>query len=85
MGKQNCSGCRFWDGDDNGVRIAGVLEPAVLGTCQRYPPVYTGRGDDGDALERPDVLAFDQPTTMASEWCGEFQERPVEAGQQAAQ
>ena len=36
MGKQNCSGCRFWDGDDNGVRIAGVLEPAVLGTCLLY-------------------------------------------------
>ena len=77
MIEQNCSGCRFWNGDGD--------SPPVLGTCQRFPPVYTGRGDSGDYLERPCVMAFDQPTTMASEWCGEFQERPIEAEQQAEQ
>ena len=85
MAEQNCSVCRFWDGDDSSPRIAGGFEPSGLGTCQRYPPRYTGRGDSGDALERPDTLAFDQPTTMAGEWCGEFRERAGDAGQQAVQ
>jgi hypothetical protein len=72
MAQQSCGNCKFWDAYEDG--------PA-LGICQRYPPVYTGRGDSEDNLERPSVFAFDQPTTMASEWCGEFQERASDAGQ----
>lgn len=76
MARGACISCKFWE-VNKGTELMGV--------CHRYPPVYTGRGDDGDAMERPDVFAFDQPATMASEWCGEFQERPVEAGKQAVQ
>jgi hypothetical protein len=81
MSEQNCSSCRFWKGDGD--------SPPVLGTCQRF-----STDDDrveltayailaGLKLGRPCVMAFDQPTTMASEWCGEFQERPIKAEQQA--
>ena len=77
MSEQNCSSCRFWKGDGD--------SPPVLGTCQRFPPVYTGRGHAGDSVQRRRMMDFDQPTTMASEWCGEYHERPVEAGQQAEQ
>ena len=76
MSYEACMVCRFWE-KNKGTDLMGV--------CHRFPPVYTGRGDSGDPSEQPSWMAFDQPAVAAVDWCGEFQERPVEAEQQAEQ
>ena len=76
MARGACISCKFWE-VNKGTELMGV--------CHRFPPAYTGRGDSGDQQEQPGWLTFDQPTVAAIDWCGEFQERAGDAGQQGVQ
>lgn len=67
-----CETCRYWDYFDKDDGNVGI------GACRRYPPVRivenaAMRDSFGNEPLKPyDHREWDHPTTLDSQWCGEY-------------
>lgn len=67
-----CETCRYWDYFDKDDDHVGI------GACRRYPPVRivenaAMRDSFGNEPLKPyDHREWDHPTTLDSQWCGEY-------------
>lgn len=72
----NCSNCKWWNEQGHSANILGRLIPAdhkdasKAGECRANPPFPV----KGDATN---WRMF--PTTLAKDWCGDFEQKAVEA------
>ena len=75
MVELRCDQCLFWEEIEQSL-IHDVDEKA--GACKRYPPVYDVAHaqelyDRDESGAEQNVWSWEQPLTVASNWCGEFE------------
>lgn len=68
MGKANvCENCKFWN-------ETGGTDEGLVGECHRNSPVPVTLNGSTDATVR--MTAW--PTTAQEQWCGDYEDRPME-------
>ena len=83
MSKRRCDKCEFWKDHDPKCINSNPHKDDKNGKCKRYPPVFesveTLRLVDGEhwdgAGSEVDIGCWEQPSTYAANWCGEFKHK----------
>lgn len=66
---EQCENCKYWHNRS--------FDDKELGDCRRFPPVvsdvvYNDQVDHGTPPEEARWVATEFPTTIQTEWCGEW-------------